>query len=122
MVIHDIEKMKIYKHAESEYPGECCGLLLGDKNTMSVCETVPVVNMDQDVDKNTHFSISSLDIYEIEKDADKRGLDVLGFYHSHADHPAILSQEDRKYMIPGCVYMIASVKQGECVELKTYMG
>ena len=122
MIIHDKEKMQIYKHAESEYPNECCGVLLGDKNTFSVCEVEPVTNTDTDDRKNIHFTMSSLDVYRIEKEAEKRGLDVLGFYHSHADHPAILSREDQRYMIPGCLYMIASVRQGKCVDLKTYEG
>lgn len=122
MIIHDIEKKQIYKHAESEYPNECCGVLLGDKNTLSVCETVPVVNRDTDGRKEIHFVMNPMDVYRIEKEAEKRGLEVLGFYHSHVDCPAILSQEDRRYMIPGCLYAIASVEQGKCVDLQIYEG
>lgn len=122
MVIKDAVKKQIYQHAESEYPKECCGVLMGYRNTLSICEAVPVINMDEGNRMNDHFAMNSLEIYKIERDAEKRGLDVMGFYHSHGDHPAIPSKEDRRYMIPGCLYVIVSVIQGQCVDLQTYKG
>ena len=122
MIIGDIEKMQIYKHAESEYPDECCGVLLGYQNDFKVCEIVPADNIDKDNNRKLHFVMNPLDYYKVEQDAEKRGLDVIGFYHSHADHPAVPSKEDKRYMIPGCVYAIVSVIRGKCADLKTYEG
>ena len=110
----------MYEHAEMEYPNECCGVLLGNKDTSDICEIVPADNTDEYDIRNIHFAMDPLAIYKVERMASERGLVIIGFYHSHVDHPAIPSSEDERYMIPGLLYMIVSVEQGHCADVRAY--
>ncbi len=110
----------IKRHAEDEYPNECCGILLGHKDEKTIAEIISADNVDTDSKRNIHYAIDPLILYRIEQESEKRGLDLIGFYHSHTDYPAILSKEDERYMIPGCIYAIASVDDGKCNELRCY--
>ncbi len=120
MEIHEAERVLIYEHAESEYPDECCGVLLGIKENSLVCKIVPLDNTDEYGRRNIHYTINPLDIYKLECEAADEGLEILGFYHSHADYPAIPSAEDTRYMIPGCSYVIVSVDKKRCVDMRIY--
>ena len=86
----------IRRHATDTYPNECCGFLLGkmpapDKREVS--EILPMENQRLDSPQN-RFSISPEDSLRAEKAAAKKGLGVVGYYHSHPDHPARPSQYD----------------------------
>ncbi len=117
-------------HAQSEYPSECCGMLLGhaDGDNKEVTEVVPLRNLRHDpsraqellplddpgreTEKN-RFLIDPQDQLRVEKDSRQRGLDVLGYYHSHPDHPARPSNYDREHAWPWYSYVILSVERGE---------
>ncbi len=118
--MNEDRKELILQHAQEEYPNECCGIILGLKNERKVLEIVKTYNVDTEYDKNVHFAINPLLLYKVERESEKRGLDVIGFYHSHIDYPAVLSKEDERYMIPGCIYAIASVNDEKCNELRLY--
>lgn len=115
------EIQKICGHAAGEYPGECCGILLGNREIGQVQEIYQAGNVDPIDRQNIHFLINPLELYKVEKEAEKSGMEVIGFYHSHTDYPAVLSKEDISSMIAGCFYMIVSVMNGICTEIKSYM-
>ncbi len=112
---------KINQHGAETYPHECCGALLGrdlDPNPASandpsreVTALHPLVNRRDDSPRN-RFSVTSEDVLEAEKAARVKGLDVVGWYHSHPDHPARPSDFDRDHAWPWYSYIIVSVMEG----------
>lgn len=113
---------KILYHAKTEYPKECCGILLGTRNGEE--KTADMVfhteNMVEKQRQNISFSISPKAVMDAELLGDEMGFEIVGFYHSHPDYDAILSKEDEKYMIEGYSYPIISVCEGECVAINSY--
>lgn len=114
------ELLSIYEHAEREYADECCGVLLGSKHEKKVQEIYCARNTDVRDRRKIHFLINPLELYRVEREAAQRGLEIVGFYHSHADYPAELSAEDEQSMIPELLYIVISVINGECVDVKGY--
>jgi len=106
---------KIRNHGAETYPHECCGALLGRELADDLREIValfPLVNRRDDSPRN-RFSVTSYDVRDAEKAARRQGLDVLGWYHSHPDHPAKPSQYDQDHAWPWYSYIIVSVANGE---------
>ena len=103
----------IRTHGAAAYPNECCGALLGREvqEEREVLEVLPLENQRQDSARN-RFSVAPEDVLRAEKMARARGLDVLGWYHSHPDHPALPSEFDRAHAWPWYSYVIVSVEKG----------
>jgi len=108
------ELEKIQLHGSHDYPNECCGFLLGsDKDDRKlVTEAWPAPNSRLDSPRN-RFLITADDWRAGEKYAQQQGLDILGFYHSHPDHPARPSEYDREHAWPWMSYIILSVEEGQ---------
>jgi proteasome lid subunit RPN8/RPN11 len=117
---------KIRRHGVETYPYECCGALLGRDNDLielrrsetnggiflrCVRSLVPLVNRRDDSPRN-RFSVTADDVLEAEKAARAQGLEVIGWYHSHPDHPAKPSDFDRDHAWPWYSYIIVSVHAG----------
>jgi proteasome lid subunit RPN8/RPN11 len=110
---------KISAHAVETYPHECCGALFGRDRGLeveqdrprSILEVFPLVNRRADSPQN-RFSVTARDVIEAEKKAEARGLEVVGWYHSHPDHPARPSEYDREHAWPWYSYIIVSVEKG----------
>lgn len=109
----------ITRESENAYPDECCGALLGHDAGESrfIKSVVPIANQFDDGEKYHRFRIEADDILRVELTARKQGVDVLGFYHSHPDHPAIPSDYDREHALPFYSYLIMSVENGKAVNL-----
>lgn len=101
------------EQAGKSYPNECCGVLLGNWSDHGkvVHKIIPTQNVAKRDARDKSFMISPLELYKIECNAEKEALEVLGFYHSHPEHEAVLSKEDVLHMIPGYSYPIISVKK-----------
>jgi len=93
----------IRAHASASAPDECCGFLLGDADR-AVRAALPATNRAA----GPRFLIAPADVLAAHKDAARRGLCVLGFYHSHPHGPAAPSAHDRSLAWPGHVYVIAA--------------
>ena len=112
----------ITAHAERDYPHECGGLLLGhlDGDTKTVVETLPMENT-ADVDRrHDRILIEPRALFKAERAARERGLDVIGYYHSHPDDEAIPSQFDLDHALPVWSYIIASVRDRKVVDLRSW--
>ena len=125
----------ICAHAETTYPQECCGLLLGKRNQeyKTLVEVVATentwsaqaitsfqeidANLDLGTNKSSHYTIAPEVMLRVQKQARDRQLDIIGIYHSHPDHPAIPSEFDRVCAWQTYSYMIVSVPQGKADEL-----
>ncbi len=104
-------------HGEETYPHECCGALLGtagpDGN--EVREIVRAGNTRSDR-AHDRYNIAPEELIKIQRQARKLGLDIVGFYHSHPDHPAMWSQTDfAEAHWFGCAYVITAVAKGQAV-------
>lgn len=124
-------------HAESTYPEECCGLLLGNiqGDTKTLIEVLPTENSwgDEAVDnfqtietsnktsKRNRFSIAPRVMFEVQKDARDRNLHIIGVFHSHPDNPAIPSEFDRAIAWAAYSYIIISVQNGKTCDLKSWV-
>src|SRR5215470_797643 len=106
---------RIGQHGAETFPHECCGALLGRDPAIrenapgapsrEVLQLFPLVNRRDDSPRN-RFAVTAEDVLEAEKVARKHGLDVVGWYHSHPDHPARPSQFDREHAWPWYSYVI----------------
>ena len=106
----------IHEHAREAYPEECAGALVGmDVGEMKIVVDVWRAENTHTGERSRRFLIEPLQIKEFEERAAERDMDLLGFYHSHPDHPAEPSEYDREHAWPGYSYVIASVS-GENVE------
>jgi proteasome lid subunit RPN8/RPN11 len=101
----------IQRHGEAEYPNECCGAILGrfDGHDKIAGSLIPISNMREDAAKHNRFLIRPEEFLHCEKTAQKQGLEMIGFYHSHPDHPAVPSQYDLDHAFPVYSYLIVSV-------------
>jgi proteasome lid subunit RPN8/RPN11 len=100
----------IRAEAARAYPHEGCGALLGP-DPGRVEETRPLPNRDEDSPR-TRFSVSPRDYMAVESAADERGVRLLGFWHSHPDHPARPSATDRRYAWEGLLTVVIAVESG----------
>jgi proteasome lid subunit RPN8/RPN11 len=128
----------IREHGAREYPNECCGALLGTANGTSkeVKEIVPLKNLRFDLARaqellpvddpsgeteRNRFLVDPLEQLRVEKDARARSLDIVGYYHSHPDHPARPSSYDREHAWPWYSYVIVSVELGAAKDLTCWV-
>jgi proteasome lid subunit RPN8/RPN11 len=105
----------IRRHGEETYPDECCGVLLGrlDEDGREVTKAVRCGNTRSDSAHN-RYHIAPQELVRIQRQAREDRLEILGFYHSHPDHPARWSQTDlAEAHWMECSYVITSVEQGK---------
>jgi proteasome lid subunit RPN8/RPN11 len=114
---------EIAAHGERDYPHECCGLLLGSLASDGVKtfrEVYPISNAREEQAKRNRFLIRSDELMRGERYAQTKGLEVLGFYHSHPDHPAVPSQYDLDHAWPMFSYIVISVSEGAAMVLRAW--
>ena len=99
----------IRAHGAETYPDECCGALIGRDGI--VTETLALPNTTEDGPRR-RFKVRPQDYRAAEGRAAQAGAELLGFYHSHPDHPAKPSQTDLDYAWPFFSYVIVSVREG----------
>ncbi len=111
-------------HGEETYPYECCGVLLGHENgsgERTVTRAVRCGNTRTDSPEN-RYNIAPKELIRIQLDSREEGLDILGFYHSHPDHPARWSPTDiAEAHWFGCSYVISSVEKAKAVLTNSFM-
>jgi len=99
----------IRAHGAETYPNECCGALIGRDGV--VTETLALPNTTEEGPRR-RFMVRPQDYREAERRAGELGGELLGFYHSHPDHPARPSQYDLDHAWPFFSYVIVSVREG----------
>jgi len=110
-------------HGHRDYPYECCGLLIGrflEYGRKAVSEIYPISNAREEQSKRNRFLIRPEELLRGERHARKRGLDVVGFYHSHPDAPAVPSQYDLEHAWPTYSYIVVSVLKGVVRDLRSW--
>jgi proteasome lid subunit RPN8/RPN11 len=123
----------IRTHAESTYPDECCGIILGYAMSggKTVVEVMPTENAwnteaanfpgdDTGASQKRRYAIASQVMLQAQKQARNRSLNIIGIYHSHPDAAAIPSECDRLYAWPEYSYIIVSVQKGKAEILQSW--
>jgi proteasome lid subunit RPN8/RPN11 len=108
---------------ENAYPNECCGILIGEvdhSGVKIVKHTQAIHNAREDGEQYHRFLITPEDMLYAEQTARAMKLDVIGFYHSHPDHPAAPSDYDKDHALPFYSYVIVSVQQGKAQDLTSW--
>jgi proteasome lid subunit RPN8/RPN11 len=114
----------IRAHGEETYPYECCGVLLGhfgDNGTKVVTRAARCANTRSDSPHN-RYHIDPKELIRVQREGRERGEEIVGFYHSHPDHPARWSATDlADAHWFGCSYVIISVDQGKARETNAFV-
>lgn len=114
-----IDLMK--QEARRGYPEEVCGVLAGrvENGMRNVARAIPVDNARVD-ERARRYVIDADTLRRIERQLESEGLDVIGFYHSHPDHPAVPSTFDRDHSWPWYTYVILAIRSGEFVAARAW--
>jgi len=132
------QREAIERHGVETYPHECCGFLIGkiEGEVRHIAEVRPAANEwddaqrsqygvatdDPEASQRRRYLITPKESLRADLDARRRGLDVIGFYHSHPDEPARPSEFDREHGAwPGFAFIIVSVRQGKAVEINGWV-
>jgi len=107
----------IRAHGGETYPNECCGALIGRDGLVTTTYALP--NTTEEGPRR-RFLVRPSDYQEAEKRASEAGGDLLGFYHSHPDHPARPSQYDLDHAWPFFSYVIVSVREGVSEDMTSW--
>lgn len=119
ITITERELAEIREHGVRDYPYECCGLLLGrfESNAKIVTDTYPISNAREESAKRNRFLITPEELMKGERFARQHDLEVVGFYHSHPDSPAVPSQYDLEHAWPTYSYIIVSTSADRAGDL-----
>jgi proteasome lid subunit RPN8/RPN11 len=113
---------QIEQHGKQTYPEECCGMVLGsNKDTVQIVESIIEIDNSQGENRKRRFFITPQQYLQAERIAKEKNLELLGFYHSHPDHPAIPSSFDTEHALPFFTYIIVSISQGEAKSMTAWL-
>lgn len=113
-MINTADYEALRRHGEETYPYECCGALLGTfQDSRRVVEQIVRCGNTREDRPQDRYNIDPKELIAIQRQASQHGLEIVGFYHSHPDHPAQWSQTDlAEAHWMGCSYVITSVEKG----------
>ncbi|HUL03894.1 MAG TPA: M67 family metallopeptidase [Gemmatimonadales bacterium] len=121
LVLDPRQATEIRQHGESDYPHEACGLMGGmaDGERTIVTRLVPLANRRTDAAHNRY--LIDPDAYlHAQRELDRDGIEIVGIYHSHPDHPARPSEFDREHAWPHLSYVIVSVVKGRAADMRSW--
>ncbi len=113
---------RIFVQMEATYPNEGGGFLLGElKNDEIIIRNIAQVeNIFEKEEQHHRYAMTPQDWMRLEDEADKQGLMLVGYYHSHPDSPAIPSEYDRVHALPNFVYLITSVMKAKAADMRAW--
>ena len=121
LILRSRDLARVRQHATACYPAECCGILLGRAADRSIeVEGLVEATNTTSQDPNRRFTISPKLLLDTHRAARAAAQKVVGYYHSHPDHPARPSLTDREHAWPDVSYLIISVSQGHPGEIRSW--
>lgn len=111
---------QIRAHGEETYPEECVGALLGRKGEPARALIVERMENIRSEERARRYEISPKDYLRVEELATEKSLSLLGFYHSHPDHPAAPSAYDRERAFPFFHYLVCGVAGGRAGDVTAW--
>ncbi|MBC7830385.1 MAG: M67 family metallopeptidase [Chitinophagaceae bacterium] len=120
--IDPIAKQVMIRDGLNTFPDECCGFFYGEEDSVGnrIVKEILVVNNTKEGDRRRRFEISPKDYLRGEQFASQRNLQLLGVYHSHPNHPAIPSEQDRIAAQPYFSYIIISVLDNNTTHMRSW--
>jgi proteasome lid subunit RPN8/RPN11 len=113
--------LAIENQVKKSYPFECCGLLIGTNTSeKKVVEVFPLHNKNTE---RTHdrYEIDGREFDKADRESSKKGLQIVGIYHSHPDHPSRPSAYDTDHAWAGYSYMIIAIEKGEKIDIRSWV-
>ncbi len=111
--------LEVDQHASEGYPNEICGALIAPRGSDLVTQTRRIRNKVVDRARD-RYELDEREHIQVMRDCDANGLEIVGYYHSHPDHPAWASETDSKRSWAGYVYLIVSCHQGRVVDANAF--
>src|SRR6266700_3528556 len=127
IVLKSSQFQQIEEEGAAAYPNECCGIMIGRDVSDGACtrriveRLEPMQNVFDPEQQRRRFAVDPLALMRAEKSAAAAGQMVLGFYHSHPDHPARPSEYDREHAWPFYSYVIVSIAKGQAVDMTSWL-
>jgi proteasome lid subunit RPN8/RPN11 len=127
LVLTSSQVQQIEAEGAQAYPNECCGIMIGRDMSDGACtrriveRLEPMANVFDAAQQRRRFAVDPLALMRAEKSAAAEGRLVIGFYHSHPDHPARPSEYDREHAWPFYSYVIVSIAQGSAVDMTSWI-
>lgn len=127
LVLTPSQVQQIEAEGAQAYPNECCGIMIGRDVSDGACtrrivdRLEPMANVFDPQQQRRRFAVDPLALMRAEKSAADEGRLVVGFYHSHPDHPARPSEFDREHAWPFYSYVIVSIAQGAAVDMTSWI-
>jgi proteasome lid subunit RPN8/RPN11 len=111
------------RHGEQTYPHECCGVLLGRaEGAVNVVERVVRAGNTRTDSAHNRYNISAAELIRIQREGREQAFDIIGFYHSHPDHPAYWSATDHaEAHWLGCSYLITRIAHGSAEDTNSFL-
>jgi proteasome lid subunit RPN8/RPN11 len=112
---------EIRRHGEAAYPAECCGAMVGraEGAAKEVLRLAPAVN--RRTDDPHRYLIAPDDLRQLEREVREEGQEIVGYYHSHPDHPARPSAFDAEHAWPWYSYLIVRIDRGRGADLASWV-
>ena len=111
----------IRAHGREAFPEECCGFLFGKDGETRVVHSAQRTPNIAPENRKRRYVIDPVEYMKAERHAALNGLDLLGIYHTHPNHPAVASEHDRNQAAPHFSYVILSVREGEPAEFQSWV-
>ncbi len=108
----------IIKHAEAGFPYEVCGVLIGTGGNITSYKECRNLNTERAHDR---YDLDPVSFKEADEWARENGMEIVGIYHSHPDHPSLPSETDRQRAWPEWVYMIFSINGGKYNDARAWV-
>ena len=112
---------EIKAHASDGYPNEICGALIAARRSDLVTQTRRIRNKIVDRARD-RYELDEREHIQVMRDCDAAGLEIVGYYHSHPDHPAWASETDSRRSWAGYVYLIVSCHKGKVVDGNVFVA
>jgi proteasome lid subunit RPN8/RPN11 len=112
---------EIRRHAEEGYPNEICGIMIGPRGDGGVTEVRRARNLNESM-AATRYDMDPRDQLRVQREADERGYDILGYYHSHPDHGAYFSKTDEARAWMNVSYVVVAVNRGHAEDARAFVA
>lgn len=115
-------QQKIFAQMEATFPNEGGGFLLGTMGNedVEISDVIHIENIFETEEQYHRYAMTPQNWMQMEDEADARSFALVGYYHSHPNHPAIPSEYDREHALPNFVYIITSVMEGTADHMRVW--
>ena len=122
IMIRKSDLEQIFDHGKAGYPSEVCGIIMGkyEDRTKIAQEVRPAGNLNTER-AHDRYEMDPKDILKAEREGPKNGMEIVGFYHTHPDHPDAPSEFDRERAWPSYSYIIVSVANGMDIKVRSWV-